>query len=95
MLRNWEVGSTTQTKKRGALESKNQQRHLGRGFLDSPSVKISTEGLNEEDVIAENIFDWWVSGKSYNRWYADKFMQLKIDFDEQSHLNDNVTLFDI
>ena len=68
---------------------------FGQGFLDSPSVKISTEGLNEEDVIAENIFDWWVSGKSYNRWYADKFMQLKIDFDEQSHLNDNVTLFDI
>lgn len=82
MLRNWEGGSTTPTKMRGVLESEKQQRNLGRVFLDSPSVNVTTEGLNEEDIIAENIFDWWISGKSYNKWYADKFLQLKLKFED-------------
>lgn len=67
---------------RGVLESEKQQRNLGRVFLDSPSVNVTTEGLNEEDIIAENIFDWWISGKSYNKWYADKFLQLKLKFED-------------
>lgn len=35
-----------------------------------------------EMEIAENIYDWWISGKSYKRWYAEKFQQLHIEFDE-------------
>lgn len=35
----------------------------------------------QETEIAENIFDWWISGKSYKRWYSDKFLQLTFDFD--------------
>ena len=31
-----------------------------------------------ERQICENIFDWWISGKSYERWYADKFLQGKL-----------------
>jgi len=52
-------------------------------FLDSPSVSGVAEGKDEEDIIAENIFDWWVSGKSYNKWYSEKFLQQKIDFDAE------------
>ena len=37
----------------------------------------------EERQICENIFDWWISGKSYERWYADKFLQGKLFEDEQ------------
>ena len=37
----------------------------------------------EERQICENIFDWWISGKSYERWYADKFLQGKL-FEEES-----------
>lgn len=39
----------------------------------------------EERQICENIFDWWISGKSYERWYADKFLQGKLfeEIDEQ------------
>lgn len=33
---------------------------------------------SEERQICENIFDWWISGKSYERWYADKFLQGKL-----------------
>ena len=36
-----------------------------------------------EDLIAENIYDWWISGKSYKEWYADKFLQTKLEFPEE------------
>ena len=34
----------------------------------------------QENEIAENIYDWWISGKSYKQWYAEKFLQTKLDF---------------
>ena len=34
-----------------------------------------------EDQIAENIFDWWISGVSYKKWYAMKFLQGKLNFE--------------
>lgn len=45
----------------------------------------SSDGLTEEQEweIAENIFDWWISGKSYKRWYAEKFLQLKLEFKDK------------
>ena len=52
-----------------------------RWFSDSSSSVRLTE--EQENQIAENIFDWWISGKSYKRWYADKFLQLKIKFDDK------------
>lgn len=55
-------------------------------FLNNPSVQICTEGKNVDDIIAENIFDWWISGKSYKKWYADKFIQLKINFDAENEI---------
>ncbi len=45
------------------------------GFSDS---RTTTAGGATEDEIAENIFDWWISGVSYKRWFADKFKQLKL-----------------
>ena len=33
-----------------------------------------------ENKIAENIFDWWISGKAYEKWYAEKYLQGKFDF---------------
>lgn len=35
-----------------------------------------------ERQIAEAIFDWWVSKKSFSQWYAETYQQMKIDFDE-------------
>ena len=48
----------------------------------------------QENEIAENIFDWWISGKSYKRWYADKFLQLKIKFDDKRTKQHKSTLSD-
>ena len=50
------------------------------GFSSSSSSDRLTE--EQENEIAENIYDWWISGKSYKQWYADKFLQLKLDFGE-------------
>jgi len=38
------------------------------------------DNMDKEDVIAEYVFDWWLSDKSFNKWYSDKFYQTKIDF---------------
>lgn len=51
------------------------------GFSSSSSSDRLTE--EQENEIAENIYDWWISGKSYKRWYAEKFQQMKFDFGEE------------
>ena len=50
------------------------------GFSDCSSSDRLTE--EQENEIAENIYDWWISGKSYKQWYAEKFQQMKLDFGE-------------
>ena len=42
----------------------------------------------QENEIAENIYDWWISGKSYKQWYAEKYLQQQINFD----FNDETTI---
>ena len=64
------------------LQDKNQLRSVERtGFSDSSSSDRLTE--EQENEIAENIYDWWISGKSHKEWYADKFLQTKIEFPEE------------
>jgi hypothetical protein len=53
------------------------------GFSDSTNeggASVSAENIERE--IAENIFDWWISKKSYKKWYAEKFLQQHISFKE-------------
>lgn len=40
-------------------------------------------GKGTEDEQCEQVFNWWISGKSYEEWYADTILQLKIDFGEE------------
>lgn len=50
------------------------------GFSDSSSsVCLNDEQENE---IAEHIFEWWISGKAYKKWFAEKFTQQKLDFED-------------
>ena len=51
------------------------------GFSSSSSSDRLTE--EQENEIAENIYDWWISGKSYKQWYAEKFQQMKFNFGEE------------
>ena len=51
------------------------------GVSSSSSSDRLTE--EQENEIAENIYDWWISDKSYKQWYAEKFQQMKLDFGEE------------
>ena len=63
--------------------NENQLRSVERsGFSQSSSSDRLTDE-QKEDLIAENIYDWWISGKSYKEWYADKFLQTKLEFPEE------------
>lgn len=53
---------------------------LWAGFSDGSSSDRLTE--EQENEIAENIYDWWVSGKAYKQWYNEKFNQTSLDFKE-------------
>lgn len=64
------------------------QRNMG-GF----SLGVNAEGedvnavsqLTDEQIereVAEAIFDWWISKKSYRKWYADKYLQQELNFGE-------------
>lgn len=60
-------------------------------FLDSPTCDTvgKTREEIEEDIIAENIFDWWISRKSYAKWYAEKFQQTKLNlFNDEENERD-------
>ena len=62
---------------------KTKQRNMesrSTGFSSSSSSDRLAE--EQENEIAENIYDWWISRKSYKKWYAEKFLQLKLDFGE-------------
>ena len=62
-------------------ETKQRRRESrSTGFSGGSSSDRLTE--EQENEIAENIYDWWISGKSYKQWYAEKFQQLKLDFGE-------------
>lgn len=37
-------------------------------------------GEGSEEEKCEQVFNWWISGKSYKEWYAETYLQLKINF---------------
>lgn len=39
-------------------------------------------GEGTEDEKCEQVFNWWITGKSYDEWYAETYLQGKLDFDE-------------
>ena len=62
---------------------------MGGKFFDSTDGKCSTVSAQDYDEqiereVAENIIDWWISKKSYKQWYADKFLQKKLNFEENN-----------
>ena len=42
---------------------------------DTPYAPFENLTEDQKNEIAENIFDWWISGESYKKWYFEKFMQ--------------------
>ena len=79
LLRTQEATSIIPTRNIGNYQPE-KNTGLWAGFSSSSSSGRLTE--EQENEIAENIYDWWISGKSYKQWYAEKFLQMKIDFGE-------------
>lgn len=53
--------------------------HVKRNWIKT-FEKLKESGYLKYDLEASEMFDWWTSGKSYKKWYTDKFLQQKIDF---------------
>lgn len=51
---------------------------IASGFLKRSSSDRLTD--EQENEIAENIYDWWTSGKGYHQWYNEKFRQQTLNF---------------
>ena len=68
----------------GKRYNKTEWNEMWKSILGS-SESSSSDRLTEEqeNEIAENIFDWWISGKPYKQWYVEKFCQLKFDFKDE------------
>lgn len=49
---------------------------------EGPAAHGVVAGHSTEDEIAEAIFDWWISGKPYKEWYFDKYIQQKLNFED-------------
>lgn len=71
----------------GKMDSHPQARDCygATGFSESPISSGIDIGQWTEDEIAEAIFDWWISGKPYKQWYADKYLQQKINFEQDEN----------
>lgn len=81
MKRNW-LRAIKKIRGGGATQNESISQKRKRKPRPAFSKEVSSDRLNDtlDDEIAENVFDWWISGKGYKQWYADKFLQLKIDF---------------
>jgi len=56
--------------------------HIKRNWLKSIQWLIDNGHNPYQFSNAVDWFDWWISGKPYKQWYADKFIQGHLDFSE-------------
>ena len=55
--------------------------HVKRGWLKAIQWLIDNGYLNHNFKDAETGFHWWISGNSFEKFYADEFLQQKIEFE--------------
>lgn len=67
-----------------AIKTIRSKREFREGFIWW-HIKVNWEQQYKpsEDEIAETIFDWWMSGKSFNEWYSERCLQLSLNFNER------------
>lgn len=57
--------------------------HVKRNWLKTIQWLIDNGYIDHNFTDAETGFKWWISGKSYKQFYADEFLQQKIEFKEE------------
>ena len=55
--------------------------HAKRNWIKTIQWMIDNGYINYNFQDAETGFNWWISGKSFDEFYADEVLQKKIDFD--------------
>lgn len=55
--------------------------HIKRGWLRAIQWLIDNGYINHNFKDAETGFRWWISGNSFEKFYADEFLQQKIEFE--------------
>lgn len=56
--------------------------HVKRGWLKAIQWLIDNGYVNHNFQDAETGFNWWIIGKSFDKFYADEVLQQKIDFEQ-------------
>ena len=56
--------------------------HVKRGWLKAIQWLIDNGYVNHDFTDAETGFRWWISDKSFKQFYADEFLQQKINFEQ-------------
>lgn len=64
--------------------------HVKRNWLKTIQWLIDNGYVKRNFQDAETCFRWWISGKSYNQFYAEEFLQQKIDFGEEGEHDKSV-----
>lgn len=57
--------------------------HVKRNWLKTIQWMIDNGYIDHNFNDAETGFRWWISGKSYKQFYADEFLQQKLEFNEE------------
>ena len=57
--------------------------HVKRNWIKTIQWIIDNGYINYNFSDAEIGFKWWISGKSYKQFYADEFLQQKLEFNEE------------
>ena len=56
--------------------------HIKKNWIKAIQCLIDNGYINHNFSTPEVGFDWWISGKSFKQYYADEFLQQKIDFEK-------------
>ena len=56
--------------------------HVKRKWIQTIQKLIDAGYINRNFTDAEFGFNWWISGKSFDQYYAEEVLQGKIDFSE-------------
>lgn len=56
--------------------------HVKRKWIQTIQKLIDMGYINHNFIDPEVGFKWWISGKNFNQFYAEEFLQQKIDFED-------------
>ena len=71
------------SKYRQKVKEMRRYPHVKRKWVETIQWLIDNGYLNRYFSDAETGFKWWISGKSLDKFYADEFLQQKIEFNEE------------